>query len=121
MQTALATILLSGSLDTSVTKRITPAEAVILKAIHASDCIESIKVDDKPEGTAKNRTSAAEIERLARIYGSKVVSKAFPGAMPKLPDNFVEVGVVAPEPDIKPVESKKGSKPAVGGDITEVK
>lgn len=67
---------------------VTPAEVVILRAIHGDDAVVRIK----PMSMDK-REHRAEIERLRIEYGPKVVEHAFPGHSPSLPVSFRDIGI----------------------------
>jgi hypothetical protein len=88
MQTAIVEILLNGNIQHTTTRRVTPAEIVVLRHIHGDDSvvlpleIESIK-----------RSNTDEVNRLKAIYGDDVFKAVFPGAMPKVPTDLSEVGV----------------------------
>jgi len=88
MQTAIVEILLNGNIQHTVTRRVTPAEIVLLKHIHGDDSvvapveIESVK-----------RSNTDEVNRLKQQYGDDVFKAVFPGAMPKVPTDLSEVGV----------------------------
>ena len=88
MQTAIVAILLNGNIQHTVTRRVTPAEIVLLKHIHGDDSvvapieIESVK-----------RSNTDEVNRLKQQYGDDVFKAVFPGAMPKVPTDLSEVGV----------------------------
>jgi hypothetical protein len=88
MQTAIVEILLNGNIQHTTTRRVTPAEIVVLRHIHGDDSvvapleIESIK-----------RSNTDEVNRLKSVYGDDVFKAVFPGAMPKVPTDLSEVGV----------------------------
>ncbi|CAB4139232.1 hypothetical protein UFOVP807_12 [uncultured Caudovirales phage] len=88
MQTAIVEILLNGNIQHTTTRRVTPAEIVMLRHIHGSDSVvapvdvESIK-----------RSNADEVSRLKSVYGDDVFKQVFPGAMPKVPSDLSEVNV----------------------------
>lgn len=78
-------------------KRITPAEALIVRKLHG------VKVEGQTKPTNPlshidilkedvKRDNEAEYSRLAKKFGNKVVETAFPGENPKLPQTFAEAG-----------------------------
>lgn len=89
MQLANCHVRLSGDLNNEIFKaRVTPAEVLILRAIHGGESI----VKFQPLGMDK-RPHAGEIERLKAEYGAKVFGEAFPGAAPTLPISFKDIGI----------------------------
>jgi hypothetical protein len=101
MQTAIAEILLNGNINNTVVKKITAAEAPILRFIHGNDALLNAKADE----TFK-RTNIEEVERLKAFYGEETFAKVYPGSLPKLPATLVEVGLSEPEvvEEIKPLK-----------------
>jgi hypothetical protein len=92
---------------------VTPAEILVLQAVHGSDCV----VDVRPTGKTSRKTHQQEFERLSARYdrgagafvgsaGEKretICGTLFPGAMKRLPTTLAEVGFggdlpAAPEP-----------------------
>lgn len=67
---------------------VTPAEAVILRAIHGADAVTGFErvVMDK-------REHRAELDRLRQRYGAAAVERAFPGHSPQLPVRFSDIGI----------------------------
>jgi hypothetical protein len=99
MQTAIVEILLNGNIQHTTTRRVTPAEIVVLRYIHGSDSvvapteIESIK-----------RSNLDELNRIKAVYGDETIKAVFPGAMPKVPSDLSEVGI---EPEAKAKDEPK--------------
>lgn len=89
MQTANCHVRLSGDINNEIFKAgVTVAEIVVLRAIHGDDAV--VKV----QGTGNDkRAHAAELDRLKQTYGAKFVDTMFPGAYPKLPVNFKDIGI----------------------------
>jgi hypothetical protein len=105
MQTAIVEILLNGNIQHTVTRRVTPAEIVLLKHIHGDD---SVVAPVEIEST--KRTNTDEVNRLKAIYGEEVFKAVFPGAMPKVPSELSEVGVTveaSPAPGAKAKDEPK--------------
>lgn len=92
MQIALAEILLNGNLQHSVVRMITAPEVAILREVHGSDAVINLS-----EFSAIRRSSGEEMDRLKQYYGPDVVTKVFPGSMPKLPSSFEDVGFESPK------------------------
>lgn len=99
MQIAIVEILLNGNVQHTVTRPVTAAEILILRDIHGSD-----SVVNPVELTTVKRSNLDEIQRLKDQYGSNVFSRVYPGAAPKLPETFAEVGVSIEEPETKPAK-----------------
>lgn len=92
MQTALVEILINGNLQHSVVRVVTAPEVIVLRGIHGKDSVINVS-----EVSTVKRSNAEEIERLGLYYTPDIVSKVFPGSMPKLPTTFSEVGVETPK------------------------
>lgn len=89
MQKCSATIRLGGSLLHTVRKhKISPAEVVVLRAVHGDDAVAEMELD-RAEPTRR----AEELEMLVTTYGEEVVAKCFPGHAPSIPTRFAEIGV----------------------------
>lgn len=102
---------------------VTPAESVVLRAIHGDGCLKDLKVVGMDR-----RDHRQEYQRLLETYtkhddhGEKVpmVEALFPGSNPRLPVKFPEVGIAydAEEPAVfdedkpkpKVAKVKKGKK-----------
>lgn len=96
MQRSECTVRLAGDINNTVRKRdVSPAEIVILRAIHGGpDSVQDIKpimMDKMPH--------QQERARLAYLYGDKVVDGCFPGAFAKLPVTLKEIAIDAEEVD----------------------
>lgn len=99
---------------------ITPAEAVVLQQLHGANA--GGPVIQKPVASGEvDRTDKDEVARLVAKYpvrgksGEAVAKELFPGAFPKLPETFAEVGiegVQAPEEPAAPRKSRKSAEPA---------
>lgn len=101
MQISSATIRLAGSLNNTVRKEnLTPAEIVVLQALHGQDAIIDV-LHERDERRSHND----EYERLSAIYSPNtnlstpdgerpdIMQKLFPGAVKKLPTNLIEIGM----------------------------
>jgi hypothetical protein len=99
MQIAIAEILLNGNVQHTVTRPIAASEVLILRQIHGQDAV----INPVEPSTIK-RSNLDEISRLKAEYGNDVFTKVYPGAAPKLPETFVEVGLVVEEPETKPAK-----------------
>jgi len=92
MQIALAEILLNGNLQHSVVRTVSAPEVAILREIHGSDAVLNLS-----DVNSVRRSSGEEMERLKLFYGADVVTKVFPGTMPKLPASFEDLGIETPK------------------------
>lgn len=127
MQICSATIRLAGSVQNTVFRNdITPAEILVLQAIHGGDAVIDILPIEKVE-----RSQNAEWDRLTSRYDRSggpdtpdgkedvsIVSRLFPGAVKRLPVTLSEIGLEtneapepAPEPE-KPAARRGGRKAA---------
>lgn len=103
MQECTITLRLNGSLLHTVQKeRVTPAEIVVLRALHGQDAV----VDVVPTKMSK-RGHQQEFERLSELYGrsnganevhsndpgKNFVAGLFPGANPTLPIHLKDIGM----------------------------
>lgn len=117
MQLADVTVRLGGQLTRTVRKHgITPAEGILLKALHGQDAV----VEGRLNGST-TASSAVEIERLRQVYGVsaenlRTIDTLFPGHAPKLPDTFEEAGIEAERASA--AKSAKAANPAMA-DILE--
>lgn len=76
---------------------VTPAEVVVLQRIHGHDAVTDIKILNS---TSDRRSHAGELDRLREFYtmrdgdnGPPIVDACFPGAFPRLPVTFREIGI----------------------------
>lgn len=92
MQTATGMVRIGGSLLHTVRKHgLTPAEIVVLRAVHGNDAVTQLRAERTP---LKMKRNDEELERLELRYGGKVVREVcFPGHSPKLPKTFKEIGL----------------------------
>lgn len=101
MQICSATIRLAGSLNNTVRKGdLTPAEIVVLQALHGQDAVIEL-LHERDE----RRSHTFEFERLSALYSPNtnlatpdgerpdIIQRLFPGAVKKLPINLVEIGM----------------------------
>lgn len=113
MQICSATIRLAGSVQNTVFRSdITPAEILVLQAIHGQDAVVDIVPIEKVD-----RAAAKEWDRLTQAYDRSggpdtpdgkeevsIIARLFPGAIKRLPETLKEIGleeletVDAPEP-----------------------
>lgn len=97
MQTATILLSLSGERDNQIPKYdVTPAEALLLRALHGDEAVTEIEVNEEGVDT----TSRAERARLFNVYsrpnprGGRLCPELdglFPGAAARLPEKFEEV------------------------------
>jgi hypothetical protein len=92
MQIALAEILLNGNLQHSTVRVVSAPEIAILREIHGNDAVVNLS-----DVNSVRRSSAEELDRLKLFYGPTVVTKVFPGNMPKIPSAFEDVGIELPK------------------------
>lgn len=96
MQRNTVTVRLSGELGNTVEKTgVSPAEIIILRAIHGGD---DAVVNIRPTGMDK-MPHIQERARLDFAYGAAVVDALFPGKLSQLPVSNSDIGVEAPNPD----------------------
>lgn len=82
MQTVICEILIGGDMGNTVVKAgITVPEIVILTALHGIGSVTNMRLEG--ENAIAN---ASELKRLTDTYGRDIVTKAFPGANPVLPE-----------------------------------
>lgn len=125
MQICSATIRLAGSVQNTVFRSdITPAEILVLQAIHGQDAVVDIVPIEHVQ-----RAASTEWDRLMQAYDrsggpdtpdgkeeASIVAKLFPGAIKRLPETLKEIGleeletVDAPEP--KKPRAPRAPKPA---------
>lgn len=104
MQIVSCEILLGGDLTNTVVKHgVSVPEVAILAQIHGIGSVRRLKIEGKD-----NRTTVSEKDRLNGIYGEKVVSKLFPGAVPQFPKYIKDLGLSASddEPEARPSKEK---------------
>lgn len=123
MQLSNIVLRIGGSVLHTVPKAlVTPAEILVLQRIHGHDAV----VDVRPVKKDKNRSHAAEFERLAQLYdgaaqasapgdeSKSILGTLFPGAMKKLPMTLKEIGMdglVAPLPEEVEVDIEPEPEP----------
>lgn len=124
MQICSATIRLAGSVQNTVFRDdITPAEILVLQAIHGNDAVIDILPIEKVE-----RSQNVEWDRLTSRYDRSggpdtpdgkedvsIVSRLFPGAVKRLPVTLSEIGLEtneAPEPAPEPEKPRRNSRKA---------
>ena len=100
MELATCEVRLNGDLQNTVIKdNITPAELLILRAIHGAESVVRIIIK-----AMNRRQYSTEVERLSKIYDrpaeeTYIVQKVFPGNAAALPGTFKEIGVSDSEED----------------------
>jgi hypothetical protein len=117
MELATVLVAIGGNKGNTVPRYdATPAEVMVLQRIHGDDSV----MDIEPTGTVE-RSSAAEMGRLAAIYGSAktednapVLQDVFPGRVANVPARFGLLGLspalykpvsrAAPAPEPEPEE-----------------
>lgn len=124
MQICSATIRLAGSVQNTVFRSdLTPAEILVLQAIHGNDAVIDILPIEKVE-----RSQNVEWDRLTSRYDRSggpdtpdgkedvsIVSRLFPGAVKRLPVTLSEIGLEtneAPEPAPEPEKPRRNSRKA---------
>ena len=124
MQICSATIRLAGSVQNTVHRAdITPAEILVLQAIHGQDAILDIVPLEKV-----TRSQNEEWDRLTGRYDRmggpdtpdgkedvSIVARLFPGAVKRLPVSLSEIGMEdreAPEPAAEPKKATRNSRKA---------
>lgn len=117
MQHARCFVQLSGDLGTKIAKApVTPAEVVLLRAIHGPDAVQNVELLN---GGVNDKTPhAEELQRLRDHYtaldaeGASIVGKLFPGHSPTLPTTFDEIGLAVGYSEGGEPRSAKGKKAA---------
>lgn len=89
MQRCTVDIRMGTPVHTAVQRMVSPAEIVILKALHGDDAVANPRL---PKEEIR-RGAARERDELAKRYGDDKVKKFFPGFDSKLPMTMAEVGV----------------------------
>jgi len=92
MELAKVEIRLNGSLANTVVRHsVTPAELLVLRELHGDECLASINWQGKV-----NTTHEQVLENMRSFYntesGKKALERLFPGASPKLPPTFKDIG-----------------------------
>ena len=89
MEVANCMVALSGSMLSIVPKRdVTPAEALVLLAIHGEGSVKRLE-----RTTNDKRSHREEVDRLKSIYRDDVIASMFPGLNPQLPVTFKDAGL----------------------------
>lgn len=93
MQVANCHVRLSGDISNEIWKScVTPAEVLVLRAVHGPDAV--VKFEPiTGKATPDRRAHDGEFNRLRDTYGEKVVTTVFPGAQPRLPAVFKDIGI----------------------------
>lgn len=86
MESANIQIRLNGSSLNVITKRVTPAEAVVLEKLNGPGSLFDLNLSDEHKATDRD-----ERERLVRSYKPDVVTSIFPTTVP-LPKTFEAAG-----------------------------
>lgn len=122
MQYASCFVQLSGDLGTNISKApVTPAEIVLLRAIHGPDAVS--KVELLKGGVNDKASHAEELDRLRLHYtaldkdGNSIVNMVFPGHSPRLPTTFDEIGIAVGINEGKAPRSAKGKKAAAALEV----
>jgi hypothetical protein len=125
MQICTCEVRLNDSAGHTVPKtEVTPAEILILQAIHGASAVVNIRPTKQDR-----RGNAEEWDRLHSAYGrapdglmdagnGTLLAKLFPGAMPKLPVTLKDIGMQhllnplrsEPEPEILNEEELNGTE-----------
>lgn len=103
MQHASCLVRINGDIGNIAAKApVTPAEVVLLRAIHGPDAVSNIKLLNS--GINDKTSHAEEIARLRTHYtavnedGKAIIDLTFPGHAPQLPTSFRDIGVSLDEP-----------------------
>lgn len=98
----------AGNLGMTIDREdVTPAEILVLKALHGADAVLNIV-----KTRARNIDSRKEMDRLKAYYGDKVVLDLFPGAAPVLPKTLREAGLDAQPEAPDDHEEEPAAEPA---------
>lgn len=92
MELARVEIRLSGSLaNTVVRHKVTPPELLLLRELHGDEAIANIEYTGK-EAKAHHEVLDAMNTFYNTENGKRAMEKIFPGASPKIPTTFREIG-----------------------------
>lgn len=102
MQKAMCDVRLAsnGDVDSGMVVSkgpVSPAEVLVLRAIHGHDAVSNVRLI--PRQAIDKTPHADELARLRDFYTMKtedersIVDACFPGAFPRLPITFAEVGI----------------------------
>lgn len=100
MESAIIELRLGGSALNTITKAVTPAEAILLQLNNGEGSIFNINING-----SVNFTEKEERERLLLTYGREWLDKCYPGQT-RIPLTFVEAGFEFEKPE-KPEKAKK--------------
>ena len=103
MESAMIELRLGGSALNTITKAVTPAEAVLLQLNNGEGSIFNIVIAQPIDFTEKE-----ERERLLLTYGREWLDKCYPGQT-RIPMTFVEAGFEMEKPE-KPEKLKKSKE-----------
>lgn len=108
MELANCLVALGGDIENTVPKfDVTPAEVLVLMAIHGKDAV----TDVEPTGNSVTRSNAEELARLKFTYPAKdadnqpVVQRIYSGSRPELHETFAELEL--PETSYKVLQRVK--------------
>jgi hypothetical protein len=92
---------------------VSPAEVLVLRALHGDDAVTSIEVT----GKADPERARNEFKRLTDVYGKKdenvrILSALFPGARPILPATFSAIDAGADLEDEEDAPEAEAPAPA---------
>lgn len=108
MKLATVTLKMNRVGSTIIKKNVTPAELLLLVAMHGPEAGGDPVIEVKETGeTSADFPDHAEVGRLKQIYSTKKVEALFPGPMARLPETFEEarqVGAGAKLPSEKFME-----------------
>lgn len=118
MQYASCHVKLAGDIgNVAVKAPVTPAEIVMLQAIHGPDAVSNVVLLN---GGGNDKAShAEEFARLKTLYtaqnddGKSLLESVFPGHSPRLPTTFSEIGIAVGANEGKTVKPKGKGKTAV--------
>ncbi|HEY1139938.1 MAG TPA: hypothetical protein VGE88_06995 [Lysobacter sp.] len=107
MQHASCLVRINGDIGNIAAKApVTPAEVVLLRAIHGPDAVSNIKLLNS--GINDKTSHADEMARLRTHYtavnedGKAIIDLTFPGHAPQLPTSFRDIGISLDEPKTAP-------------------
>lgn len=103
MESAIIELRLGGSALNTITKAVTPAEAILLQLNNGEGSIFNIVINGQVSFTEKE-----ERERLLLTYGREWLDKCYPGQT-RIPMTFAEAGFEIEKPE-KPEKSKKSKE-----------
>lgn len=111
MQFVNCAVRLGGNLNNVVPRQnVSVPEVVILRAIHGEDAVVNFTFAKE-----ENTSPRAEIDRLEALYKPATVRGVFPGANPRLPTSYRDIGIELDAPEAKAPDKPAAARSGNGG------